>query len=105
MMFILCIWLMASGLFAVIGIAAWNAKKAVSFWNLTQPVRVYDVKNYNRAVAKMWFVFAGLFAVTGLPLLGGQNSAWIVYSILGCMALSIGLMVVYMRIEKKYRIY
>lgn len=105
MMYAFGIWLTASVLFAGIGLTAWNAKKAVRFWNITQQIQVRNVRKYNQAVAKMWFVFAGLFAVAGLPLLGGQNSPWIICSILGSMFLSIGLMIVYVRIEKKYRVH
>lgn len=103
MVYALCMWLVVSGLFAGIGIVSWNAKKAVRFWNLSHQIRVSNVKRYNRAVAKMWFVFAVLFAVTGVPLVGGYSSAWIIFSILGGMIWAIGLMVVYVRIEKKYR--
>lgn len=103
MWFAVGIWVLTSGLFVGFGAAAWKAEKAVRFWNIAQQIQVWDVKRYNHAVAKMWFVFAGLFLLTGLPLFGGQNSAWIVISILGGMVWAIGLMVVYVRIEKKYR--
>ncbi len=99
------IWLTASVLFAGIGLTAWNAKKAVRFWSITQQIQVRDVRKYNRAVAKMWFVFAGLFAVAGLPLLGGQNSPWIICSILGSMFLSIGMMFFFLMIEILLRVY
>lgn len=105
MMYALCVWLAVSGIFVILGIAAWNAKKAVRFWTVSQQIQVRDVKHYNRAVAEMWFVFAGIFAVIGLPVLAGQNSAWIVFTILGGMFWAIALMAVYMKIEKKYRIF
>lgn len=104
-MYIVCMWLVISGIFVILGIAAWNSKKAVRFWTLSQQIQVSDVKKYNRAVAKMWFVFAVIFSVIGLPVLAGQNSAWIVFTILGGMFWAVALMAVYTRIEKKYRIY
>lgn len=104
-MYIVCMWLVISGIFVILGIAAWNSKKAVRFWTLSQQIQVSDVKKYNRAVAKMWFVFAVIFSVIGLPVLAGQNSAWIVFTILGGMFWAVALMTVYTRIEKKYRIY
>lgn len=44
------------------------------------------------------------FALLGLPLLPGQNTGYIIISILGCMAEAIAAMVIYVAvIEKKYR--
>ena len=46
-----------------------------------------------------------LFRSLGIPLLAGQNSAWIILSILGVMAESIAAMAVYsLVIEKKYKL-
>lgn len=104
-MFAFGIWLLGSGFFALMGVAACVSKKAVRFWNISQQIQVSDVRKYNKAVAKMWFVFAVLFAALGLPVLAGQNSAWSVISILGGMFWAVALMIVYTRIEKKYRIY
>ena len=53
----------------------------------------------------MWFIFALFLAALGMPLLAGQNSVWIVFTILGGMMWAIALMVVYTKIEKKYRVY
>lgn len=104
-MYVICVWSAVSAVFVLLGIAAWNSKKAVRFWNLSQQIRVNDVRKYNQAVAKMWFVFSAIFAVIGLPVLAGQNSAWIAFTILGGMFWAVALMAVYTRIEKKYRIY
>lgn len=103
-MFAFCMWLSGCGVFILFGILAWRSKKAVRFWNISQQIQVSDVKKYNRAVAKMWFAFSGLLAAIGVPMLAGQNSAWIAVPILGGMLWAIALMVVYMKIEAKYRI-
>ena len=102
-MYTFCIWMIGSGLFAVFGALAWRRKKAVRFWNISQEIRVSNVQKYNRAVAKMWFVFSGIFTGIGLPVLA-KNPAWIAVTILGAMFSVIALMVVYTVIEKKYRI-
>lgn len=104
-MYALGFWLLGCSVFVLFGTIAWNARQAVRFWNISQQIQVSNIKKYNHAVAKMWFVFALLLAVTGMPLLTGQNSAWIVVTILGTMFLAIALMVVYIKIEKKYRVY
>lgn len=98
-------WLLTSGIFVFFGIWARISKKPVSFWSFSQQIQVRDVKKYNRAVAKLWFVSAAIFVGIGLPLLAGQNSPWIVVTILGGMFLAIAMIVVYLRIEKKYRIF
>ena len=65
---------------------------------------VTDVKGYNRAVGILWCVFGVCFALLGLPLLPGQNSAWVLFSVLGAMAEAIAAMAVYtVGIEGKYR--
>ena len=97
-------WLLVSAVFYGFGIYAWTADKPVSFWNFTQQIQVNHVEKYNQAVAKLWISFAVLFDIIGLPVLAGQNSAWIVFLVLGTMAWAIALMAVYTGIEKKYRI-
>lgn len=99
------IWAVGCSVLFVFGTYAWFAKKPVSFWTINQKIQVSNIKKYNRAVAKLWFVFAAGLAVLGLPLMAGQNSAWIVITILGAMFWAIAFMIVYTRIEKKYRIY
>ncbi len=98
------IWMLISILFFVFGIYIWHAKKKVTLWTFRENFAVSDVKKFNRAVAKAWFAYAVIFALLGMPLQYGQNSAWAIIPILGCMFASIALMVVYTRIEKKYRI-
>lgn len=98
-------WLFMSVVIYFFGIYAWKAQKPVSFWNIAHKIEVHHVEKYNRAVAKMWISFAFAFDIIGLPMLSGQNSAWIVFLVLGTMAWTIALMAVYTGIEKKYRIY
>lgn len=98
------IWFAGSMVFYGLGVYAWTAKEAVKFWNTGQQIQVCDVKKYNHAVAKLWVVAAAVFDVIGLPLLAGQNSAWIVFLILGTVAWTVILMAVYVKIEGKYRV-
>lgn len=88
--------------FVGLGIYAFCAKRPVRFWNIQQEIQVNDVRKYNRAMGILWIVAAILFIIVGLPILFGGDMAWI--SILGAMWWAIFLMVVYTRIEKKYRI-
>ncbi|MBD5457408.1 MAG: hypothetical protein HDR27_02415 [Lachnospiraceae bacterium] len=100
------IWLLFSILFIVYGIHAFRSKKAVpfGFWANAEVFAVKDVRAYNRAVGKLWCVFGIVLAFLGIPLLKGQNSPYVVLSIVGIMAEAIAAMVVYVVvIEKKYR--
>lgn len=100
------IWCLISGLFIVLGIYSFLSKKEVAFgfWANAETFPVNDVKAYNRAMGKLWCVFGVVLAVLGLPLLKGQNTAFILLSVLGVMAEVIITMGVYtIIIEKKYR--
>lgn len=100
------IWCLISGLFILLGIYSFLSKKEVAFgfWANAETFPVNDVKAYNRAMGKLWCVFGVVLAVLGLPLLKGQNTAFILLSILGVMAEAIITMGVYtIIIEKKYR--
>lgn len=86
-----------------IGIWAWKSDKAVGFYTGTTPPEVTDVRKYNRSVAVLWFVYAGLFELLGLPFLFlKQNAAGFLWVVLGVVVISIALMIVYNRILRKY---
>lgn len=105
-MFAFMIWLAVSAAMFLLGIYAMLSNKTVAFgfWANAKVFPVEDVKGYNRAVGKLWCVFGVVFALLGIPLLPGQNTGYIIISILGCMAEAIAAMVVYVTIiEKKYR--
>ena len=90
----------------LLGIGVWCllSKKAVGFFAGVEPPKVTDVRKYNRAVARLWFVYAVLFELLGIPFLFlSQNSAGFLLPVLGTAVLSIGLMIVYNRILGKYQ--
>ena len=100
------LWIMLSIFFVVWGFVTYFAKSAkpFGFWANAEVAERKDVKAYNRALGKLWCVYGILLALLGIPLLGGQNSAGVIFSILGTMLISIGAMVVYVVvIEPKYR--
>ena len=76
----------------------------MGFWANAELFEVTDIKKYNRAMAKLFSTYGIFFILLGIPLLSGQNSPWIILSILGGMLETIIAMVVYTTvIEKKYR--
>ncbi len=97
------IWTAVSFIFILIGISALKAKEVVGFWaNGKKPV-VEKVTEYNRAVGMLWIIFAIVLMLLGVPLLAGQNSPYIVITILGSLVEVIGIMIYYVLvIEKKY---
>lgn len=98
------IWGLFGLVFIGLGIYAFNSSKAVNFWaNIKTTVDVVDVKSYNKAVAKLWWIFGTIFILLGLPLLAGQNSPLIIFSALGTMFECIFLIITLRKIEIKYR--
>lgn len=100
------IWVLVSIVFFIIGIVSWKSKMPVGFFsNIKSPEtsEIADVKGYNHAVARIWFVFAAVMALLGLPLLAGQNSPLVMITVIGSLWLCIAICVMYMRVEKKYR--
>ena len=103
MIFGFVIWSVVFLALLSIGIWAWNSGKAVGFYIGTKPPEVTDVRKYNRSVAVLWFTYAGLFELLGLPFLFlKQNAAGFLWVVLGVVVITITLMIVYNRILHKY---
>lgn len=98
------IWSILGGLFVCLGIYSFFYKKIMGFWANAEMFEVTDIKRYNAAMGKLFSVFGIILFLLGLPLLSGQNSAWILLSVVGVMVESITAMAVYTTvIEKKYK--
>ena len=98
------IWSSITFLLLGIGIWAWNSGTPVSFFSGVKPPEVKDVRKYNHSVAVLWFVYAVLFELLGIPFLFlKQNRALFVVSILGTVVITIGLVIAYQRILQKCR--
>jgi len=97
------IWSIVSLILLGIGIWAWRSRTAVGFYSGVKPPEVTDVRKYNHSVAILWFVYAGLFELLGLPFLfRKQNSAGFLLSVLGVPVITIALIIVYTKILRKY---
>ena len=97
------IWSIVSLTLAGFGIAALRSGKAAGFFTGTKPPEVSDVRKYNRAVAALWFVYAALFELLGLPFLcSKQNGAGFLWAVAGVPFISIGMMLAYYRILRRY---
>ena len=97
------IWTLVSLVLAGIGVWALRSEKAVGFFAGVNPPEVSDVRRYNRAVAKLWFVYAALFELLGLPFLLARHHSAAFLCCFGAAPLSLGLMLAYHCILEKYR--
>ena len=90
----------------ILGVGIWTRKseQPAGFFSGVKPPEVGDVRRYNRAVSVLWFTYAALMELLGIPLLFlKQNSAGFIWSILGVVFITIALPIVYNRILSKYQ--
>ena len=100
------IWGLVGLLFIVMGLSAFNSKKAkpFGFWANVKQFPVKDIRAYNRATGKLFIIYGLIFIVLGLPLLKGQNTPYILLSVLGVMIETVAVMVIYsLCVETKYK--
>lgn len=98
------IWSIIASLIVVIGIVNWRSKIEVGFFTGVKPGKKKDIVGYNHAVAKIWFFYAAVLEIIGIPLLFiKQNSIMAVVMILAVVVLTIGITVVYVNIDAKYK--
>ena len=97
------IWSIVFLVLVGIGIWTWRSEKAVSFFTGTKAPEVTDVRKYNRSVAVLWFGYAALFELLGLPFLLARHHSAAFLSCFGAAPLSLGLMLAYHCILEKYR--
>ena len=97
------IWALAGAFLAGMGISAFFSKKPVSFWANVKPIKVDNVKEYNRATGLLFIIYGVVFILLGLPLIKDPNSPLILLSTVGVMFETIVMMAVYsVCIVKKY---
>ncbi|MBR1740731.1 MAG: hypothetical protein IJ733_02460 [Lachnospiraceae bacterium] len=98
------IWSLVAALFAGVGLSTWKSDEAVGFFTFVKPPVIRDAKAYNHAVSVLWMVSAVLLEMIGIPLLLlEQNSPMFIPIIFAVVVLIIGMIIVYLRLEAKYR--
>ncbi len=93
-------------IFIGIGISCRMAKEPVGFFTGVKAPQIPEeaVKKYNNAVSILWFSFAIVIELTGIPFLfAGQNSPVFIVPILGVPFCLIAMMVAYIKIEARYK--
>lgn len=102
--FVFIIWCILGSFFILLAVYALFSKKPIRFWANVDMFQVSNVKKYNCAVSKLFAIFGLVLIILGSPLLAGQNSAWVLFSVIGLMIEVIIAMAVYsLVIEKKYK--
>ena len=89
------IWAMVGVIIISLGIRAYLSGKVADFWANIKSISVNDIMGYNHAVGKLFVIYGAILIAFGLPLLSGQNSPFILLSVLGVMIETIVIMVVY----------
>lgn len=102
------IWVLFGILFILGGIYCINSKKEIAFgfWANTKTalIEVKKIKDYNKALGKLWCAYGFFFILLGIPLLGEQNSPLIIITSIGVIFELIIVMAIYtIKIEGKYR--
>ena len=98
------IWVIVGVIIIGLGIRAYLSRKVIGFWANIKPVSVNDIMGYNRAVGRLFVIYGVILIALGLPLLSGQNSPFILLSVLGVMTETIVIMAIYsLCIERKYK--
>lgn len=68
-----------------------------------ETIKVKDVKGYNRASGLLFIIYGIIFVILGIPLLEGQNTPYVLLSVIGVMVEKIVIMAAYsLVIVKKY---
>ncbi|MBQ7934644.1 MAG: hypothetical protein IJ327_07665 [Lachnospiraceae bacterium] len=100
------VWALVGAAIIALGIYDYHAPstRPFGFWSNVKVFEVTDVRAYNRALGKLFMVYGSVFILLGLPMLAGQNNAWLVLTLVGVAFASIAAMAVYVTvIEPKYR--
>ena len=98
------VWALFGCFMIGLGISAFFSKKAVGFWANIKTFPVNNIRGYNRATGKLFITYGFIFIVLGVPLLSGQNTPYILLSVLGVMIETIAIMAIYsLSITKKYK--
>lgn len=94
-----------AAIFLLIGISTWKSKEPVGFFTFVKRPDVSDTRRYNHAVSVLWIAAAVVLELACVPFLFlEQNSPLPIVIILAVVIMVLAMMIVYTRIEAKYKI-
>ena len=97
------IWSAVAAVMLAIGMVTRRSAKPAAFFAGVNAPKVRDAKGYNRAVSRLWFIYAAVLEVIGLPLIYvQQNDPLVMIPVVAAMGATIWLIAAYSRVEQKY---
>ncbi len=92
-------------IFLGIGVYAAKRKTPMNFWSgvAVPSESITDIPAYNRAMSKLWEGYSAVWFISGLAGLWHPVAATVLMCVLGAAG-AVVLVLVYKRIEKKYRV-
>ena len=99
----LYIFLALGAIFIIIGIITFLMKKPASLWSNFKGIEPKDYKPYNLRVGLLWIGFGIYVALLGVIAYFIEGNIRLIPLILGMMLGVILLMVIYSKIELKYK--
>lgn len=98
------IWSIVAIILLFIGLSCKKSDAAVGFFTFSDPPMVSNVKEYNNKVSLLWIISAIVFEIIGIPMLFlKQNSPVFVFIMFAIIIWVIVLIVIYLKIEEKYK--
>lgn len=97
--------LLCGAIFLGLGVYARKRKTPMNFWSgVTVPSEsISDIPAYNRAMGRLWGGYSVVWFISGLVGLWQPMAATVLMCVLGIAGAAV-LVLVYKRIEKKYRV-
>lgn len=92
-------------IFLGLGVYAVRRRTPMNFWSGAQvpSENITDIPAYNRAMGRLWGGYSAVWFISGLVGLWRPVAATVLMSVLGAAG-AVVLVLVYKRIEKKYRV-
>lgn len=102
-LFLAC--MLCGAIFLGMGVYAARRKTPMNFWSgVDVPSEsISDIPAYNRAMGKLWGGYSAVYFISGLVGLWRPMAATVLMCVLGSGG-AVALVLVYKRIEKKYRV-
>ena len=98
------IWSTVFLLIVCIAVYTFRAKKAVPFFSGVMLPEIKNVKQYNRSLAALWFVYAVVYEALGVPILFLDHfPAGFVIPVIGMPVSTLALAAVYSALLKRHK--
>lgn len=102
-LFVSC--MICGAIFLGLGVYAAKSKTPMNFWSgaAVPSESITDIPAYNRAMSRLWGGYSAVWFISGLAGLWRPVAATVLMCVLGAAG-AVVMVLVYKRIEKKYRV-